>query len=111
MGLVLKLYRTSEQVRYLLDSVSQRLHSNGIRKFLATIIVRTLFTFSKIMDFIVVAFSTIELWYFSQEFHDIADSVWNLTKAKEQHQIFSGNFSVNLGQYSFTRRRISLAGR
>ena len=111
MGLVLKFHCAPEQVSSLLESVSQRLHITGLHKVMATITEKTFVAISKTMDSLVIASSVVELWHFSQEFHDIVASVWNLSKAMEQCQIFSGEFLVNLRKYSFTVRRISLAGR
>ena len=111
MGLVLKLYCAPEQVSYIIGSVSQRLHRNRLQKYLKTITTQTLVTISKNMNSAVVALSAVQLWHFSQEFHEIVAAVWNLSKAMEQYQIFSGNFLANLGQYSFTVKMSSLIGR
>ena len=111
MWLVLKLHWTPEQVSSLLESVSQRLHSTGLHKFLETITVQTIITIYKTMDPIVIAFYAVELWHFSQECHDIVAAVWNLSKAMEQYQIFSGNFLENIRKYYFIGTRIYLSAR
>ena len=90
--------------------MSQRLHSTGLQKVLATITAQTLATRSKNMDFIVVALSTVEMCHFSQKFREKVAAVWNIKKAREQYQIFSGEFLVNLRQDVFTGRRRYLAG-
>ena len=109
MGIVLKLHCAQEQVSSILEPVSQWIQIIYLQKAQENIIVQTLVALSKTMDSIFVAFSAVELWHFSQEFHDTVSAVCNISKLMEHYQIFSGGFLVNLRQDSFKGRMSFLA--